>query len=107
MRDLQNLRFSALESAKDEWAQIARRLGGYNDRVDAHMRRPLAHGWSGEAATAAHKRLSRLSDNFQFGGEEKSWRGERTALLRRRSGDWQETAGMESCDCHCVFHCCV
>ncbi|QIK07810.1 hypothetical protein G7Z12_18910 [Streptomyces sp. ID38640] len=70
LRDLQNLRFSALENAKDEWAQTARRLGGYNDRVDAHMRRPLAHGWSGEAATAAHKRLSRLSDNFQFSGEE-------------------------------------
>ncbi|MFG2284594.1 alpha/beta hydrolase [Streptomyces sp. NPDC048595] len=70
VRDLQNLRFSALESAKDEWAQISHRLGGYTDRVDTHMRRPLAHGWSGEAATAAQKRMRRLSDNFQFAGEE-------------------------------------
>lgn len=70
VRDLQNLRFSALESAKDEWAQIARRLGGYCDRTDAHMRRPLSHSWSGEAATPAQKRMGRLSDNFQFSGEE-------------------------------------
>lgn len=70
VRDLQNLRFSALESAKDEWAQIAHRLGGYTDRVDVHMRRPLAHVWSGEAATAAQKRMRRLSENFQFAGEE-------------------------------------
>ncbi len=70
VRDLQNLRFSALESAKDEWAQIAHRLGGYTDRVDTHMRRPLGDSWSGEAATSAQKRMRRLSDNFQFGGEE-------------------------------------
>lgn len=70
VRDLQNLRFSALESAKDEWAQIAHRLGGYTDRVDTHMRRPLGNAWSGEAATTAQKRMRRLSDNFQFAGEE-------------------------------------
>ncbi|MFF7703326.1 alpha/beta hydrolase [Streptomyces lydicus] len=70
VRDLQNLRFSALEGAKDEWAQIARRLGGYCDRVDAHMLRPLSHDWSGEAADKAQKRMTRLSDNFQFSSQE-------------------------------------
>ncbi|WP_310712931.1 alpha/beta hydrolase [Streptomyces lydicus] len=70
VRDLQNLRFSALEGAKDEWAQIARRLGGYCDRVDAHMLRPLSHDWSGEAADKARKRMTRLSDNFQFSSQE-------------------------------------
>ncbi|MEU9122512.1 alpha/beta hydrolase [Streptomyces sp. NPDC048506] len=70
VRDLQNLRFSALESAKDEWAQIARRLGGYYDRVDAHMLRPLRHEWSGEAADKAQKRIRRLNENFQFSSQE-------------------------------------
>ncbi|MFB6568384.1 alpha/beta hydrolase [Streptomyces noursei] len=70
VRDLENLHFSALESAKQEWGQLTHRLGGYKDRVDAHMRLPLKHGWSGEAADAAQKRMSRLGDNFQFGSQE-------------------------------------
>ncbi|MFB7632123.1 alpha/beta hydrolase [Streptomyces sp. NPDC056149] len=70
IRDIQNLGFSALESAKEEWAQVARRLGGYGDRVDGHMRRPLQHEWSGSAADAAQKRMGRLSENFQFGSQE-------------------------------------
>ncbi|MFD0167514.1 alpha/beta hydrolase [Streptomyces decoyicus] len=70
VRDLENLRFSALESVKDEWAQMARRLGGYGDRVDTHMLRPLSHDWSGEAADRAQKRMRRLSENFQFSGQE-------------------------------------
>ncbi|MFF4603711.1 alpha/beta hydrolase [Streptomyces sp. NPDC001339] len=70
VRDVQNLNFSALESAKEEWAQVARRLGGYCDRTDAHMLRPLKHEWSGEAADKAQKRMSRLSENFQFSSQE-------------------------------------
>lgn len=70
VRNLENLRFSALESAKEEWAQMARRLGGYGDRVDTHMLRPLSHDWSGEAADKAHRRMRRLSENFQFSGQE-------------------------------------
>ncbi|MFB6438277.1 alpha/beta hydrolase [Streptomyces sp. NPDC056411] len=70
VRDFQNLRFSALEGAKDEWAQLARRLGGYCDRVDGHMRGPLRHAWSGEAADKAQKRMSRLSENFEFSSQE-------------------------------------
>lgn len=70
VRNLENLRFAALESAKEEWAQTARRLGGYNDRVDGHMARPLKRDWSGEAADKAQKRMSRLSENFQFSSQE-------------------------------------
>ncbi|GGU58851.1 hypothetical protein GCM10010211_24560 [Streptomyces albospinus] len=70
IQDLQNLRFSELEGAKEEWAQIARRLGGYSDRVDAYMRRSLEHEWSGEAADKAQQRMSRLRENFQFSDQE-------------------------------------
>ncbi|MFJ5677607.1 alpha/beta hydrolase [Streptomyces sp. NPDC093097] len=70
VQDLQNLRFSALEAAKEEWAQVARRLGGYCDRIDAYMRSPLKHEWSGDAADKAQQRMSRLRENFQFGGQE-------------------------------------
>ncbi|MEU5304782.1 alpha/beta hydrolase [Streptomyces noursei] len=70
VRELENLRFSALESAKQEWEQLTHRLGGYKDRVDAHMRHPLKHSWSGEAADAAQKRMNRLGENFQFGSQE-------------------------------------
>ncbi|MFC9236059.1 alpha/beta hydrolase [Streptomyces decoyicus] len=70
VRNLENLRFSALESAKEEWAQIARRLGGYSDRADTHMVWPLKRDWSGEAAGKAQKRMGRLSENLQFGGQE-------------------------------------
>ncbi|PJN36642.1 hypothetical protein CG747_32430 [Streptomyces sp. CB02959] len=38
--------------------------------MDAHMRLPLKRGWSGEAADAAQKRISRLGDNFQFSSQE-------------------------------------
>ncbi|WP_274914696.1 alpha/beta hydrolase [Streptomyces sp. WZ-12] len=67
---LQNLRLSALEGAKEEWAQINRRLGGYSDRLDAYMRRPLEREWSGEAADKAQQRMSKLGENFQFGAQE-------------------------------------
>ncbi|MEU6326252.1 alpha/beta hydrolase [Streptomyces sp. NPDC047049] len=70
MRNLEELRFSALESAKEEWAQTARRFGGYSDRADTHMVRPLKRDWSGEAAEKAQKRMSRLHENFQFSSQE-------------------------------------
>ncbi|MFD9816946.1 alpha/beta hydrolase [Streptomyces sp. NPDC059080] len=70
LREIQDLRFSALEGAKEEWARSAHRLGGYQDRVDTYMRRPLKSDWSGDAADTAQKRLDRLGQNFQFGSQE-------------------------------------
>lgn len=45
-QQLNDLRFSALESAKEEWEKTSARLAGYGDRVDTYMRRPL-HDWQG------------------------------------------------------------
>ncbi|TSB19493.1 alpha/beta hydrolase [Streptomyces benahoarensis] len=70
LQEIQDLRFSALEEAKEEWAGSSHRFGGYQDRVESHMRRPLKSDWSGEAADAAQKRLDRLGQNFQFGSQE-------------------------------------
>ncbi|MFF9482840.1 alpha/beta hydrolase [Streptomyces sp. NPDC014733] len=70
LQEIQDLRFSALEEAKEEWARSAHRFGGYQDRVDTYMCRPLKSDWSGKAADAAQVRLQRLGQNFQFGSQE-------------------------------------
>ncbi|WP_399088639.1 alpha/beta hydrolase [Streptomyces sp. BBFR2] len=70
LQEIQDLRFSALEEAKEEWARSAHRFGGYQDRVETYMQRPLKGDWSGEAADAAQVRLGRLGQNFQFGSQE-------------------------------------
>ncbi|MEU3710417.1 alpha/beta hydrolase [Streptomyces catenulae] len=70
LQEIQDLRFSALEEAKEEWARSAHRFGGYQDRVETYLRRPLKSDWSGKAADAAQSRLDRLEKNFQFGSQE-------------------------------------
>ncbi|MFF4950834.1 alpha/beta hydrolase [Streptomyces chattanoogensis] len=66
---MNDLRFAALESAKEEWAKTSSRLAGYGDRVDSHMRRPL-HDWQGGAADTAQARMKRLNENFRFASQE-------------------------------------
>ncbi|MFH8404747.1 hypothetical protein ACH4FX_08210 [Streptomyces sp. NPDC018019] len=70
MRQLENLRFGALNGAKGTWQQSSARWGGYHDRVEADMIKPLNRDWSGLAADMAMPQFVNLGDNYRFAGQE-------------------------------------
>ncbi|MFG2532691.1 alpha/beta hydrolase [Streptomyces sp. NPDC048516] len=70
LRELDDFRFEVLERAKGEWGEMASRLGGYRDRMNCYVIRPLEQDWVGLDAQIAQVRLDTLSSNFQYGHQE-------------------------------------
>ncbi|MFE1784729.1 hypothetical protein ACFW9F_19625 [Streptomyces sp. NPDC059506] len=70
IRQLEKLKFGALEEAEESWRESSARLDYHREEVDRSMRAPLKEHWKGSAADSAQSRMSRLSGNFANGAQQ-------------------------------------
>lgn len=65
-QQLRDLELAELSDAADGWGAISRHADSAREQVDGRMSGPLAKTQESESASAAVKRLKRLSDNYYY-----------------------------------------